>query len=67
MGERQIEKYCKLSKECETILKNAYESLGLSPRARSRIIKVARTIADMAESPDILPKHILEAVSYRHG
>ena len=67
MGERQMEKFCKLSSDCEAILKNAYESLGLSPRARSRIIKVARTIADMAESPEILPKHILEAVSYRHG
>jgi len=47
MGEKHIKKYCKLSKECEQILKNAYETLHLSPRARSRIIKVARTIADM--------------------
>lgn len=67
MGERQIEKFCKLSPECENILKTAYENLGLSPRARSRIIKVARTIADMAESPEILGKHVLEAISYRHG
>ena len=66
MGERQIKKYCRLSKECEDILKNAYETLHLSPRARSRIIKVARTIADMALYDDIRPEHILEAVSYRH-
>lgn len=66
MGERQIKKYYRLSSECESILKSAYESLGLSPRARSRIIKVARTIADMQESKDIRPEHILEAVSYRH-
>jgi magnesium chelatase family protein len=66
MGERQIKKYCHLSKECEDILKNAYETLHLSPRARSRIIKVARTIADMALYDDIRPEHILEAVSYRH-
>ena len=67
MGEKQIAKYCKLSQECEAILKNAYETLHLSPRARSRIIKVARTIADMGESENIRPEHILEAVSYRHG
>lgn len=67
MGERQIKKYCKLSSECEAMLKNAYETLHLSPRARSRIIKVARTIADMALYDDIRPEHILEAISYRHG
>ncbi len=67
MGERQLKKYCKLSKECEDILKNAYETLHLSPRARGRIIKVARTIADMALFDEIRPEHILEAVSYRHG
>ncbi len=66
MGERQLAKYCKLSPECEKILENAYESLHLSPRARSRIIKVARTIADMALYDDIRPEHILEAISYRH-
>ena len=66
MGEKQIKKYCKLSLECENILKNAYESLKLSPRARGRIIKVARTIADMEGALDIKANHILEAVSYRH-
>ncbi len=67
MGEKHIAKYCKLTIECENILKNAYESLHLSPRARSRIIKVARTIADMELYDDIRPEHILEAVSYRHS
>ncbi len=66
MGERLIKKFCPLSKECEDILKNAYESLKLSPRARSRIIKVARTIADMSLCDDIRVEHILEAISYRH-
>lgn len=66
MGEKQIKKYCKLSKECEEILKNAYNTLKLSPRARSRIIKVARTIADMEVFEEIKPKHLLEAISYRH-
>lgn len=66
MGEKHIKKYCKLSAECEKILKNAYETLKLSPRARSRIIKVARTIADMSLYDDIRPEHIMEAISYRH-
>lgn len=65
MGEKQIKKYCRLSPDCEQVLKNAYESLNLSARARTRIIKVARTIADLAYSQNILPEHILEAASYR--
>ena len=65
MGEKQIKEYCKLSAECEDILRNAFETLHLSARARSRIIKVARTIADLDFSEDIKPEHILEAASYR--
>lgn len=65
MKEAHLKKYCKLSEECESVLKSAYETLKLSPRARSRIIKVARTIADMDGSKDIKTEHILEAVSYR--
>ena len=66
MGEKHLQKYCRLSEECEDILKKAYETLHLSPRARSRIIKVARTIADMELYDDIRPEHLLEAISYRH-
>ncbi|MBR5388618.1 MAG: ATP-binding protein, partial [Clostridia bacterium] len=65
MGEKHILKYCKLSEKCENILKTAYERLGLSPRARSRIIKVARTIADMELYDEIREEHVLEAISYR--
>lgn len=65
MGEKQIKKYCRLSAECEDILRTAFETLHLSARARSRIIKVARTIADLAFSENIQPEHILEAASYR--
>ncbi len=67
MREKHIVKYCRLSAECEKILKSAYENLGLSPRARSRIIKVARTIADMDLYDEIQPQHLLEAVNYRNG
>lgn len=67
MGERQIKKYCALSPSCEKLLENAYNTLHLSPRARSRIIKVARTIADMTLSENIKEEHILEAISYRQS
>ena len=66
MGEKHLLKYCALSDECEKILKNAYDNLHLSPRARSRIVKVARTIADMDLYDEILPKHLLEAINYRN-
>ena len=66
MGEAQIKKYCRLSPDCEKILKAAFERLNLSARARSRIIKVARTIADLDASAEIRPQHILEATSYRN-
>ncbi len=65
MGEKQIKKYCKLSRECEEVLRNAFETFHLSARARARIIKVARTIADLSWSEEITPEHILEAASYR--
>ena len=66
MGELQIKKYCHLSPECEAILRSAFERLNLSARARSRIIKVARTIADLDMSEQILPRHVLEATGYRN-
>lgn len=65
MGEREIKEYCKLSPECELILEKSFEALKLSARARSRIIKVARTIADLNGGAEINPNHILEAVGYR--
>ena len=65
MNNRQIEKYCPLSPDCKQLLEKIIESMGLSARACARIIKLARTIADLASSPDILPEHISEAASYR--
>lgn len=60
-----IEKFCKLNEESNTILEKSFKKLNLSARAYSKILKVARTIADLDESENIETKHILEAIQYR--
>ena len=60
-----IEKYCKLDEPSKLILENAFKKLNLSARAYGRILKVARTIADLDESKNISQKHIAEAIQYR--
>ena len=65
MNVKQIRKFCKLSEESKNLLKNAMEKLHLSARAYDRILKVARTIADLDISQNVLPTHIAEAIQYR--
>ena len=60
-----IGKYCKLGKEEKEILQSAFHKLGLSARAYNRILKVARTIADMSQSENIKVEHLAEAIQYR--
>lgn len=65
MNNRLIEKYCPLDKECRDVLEKIIDRMGLSARACTRIIKLARTIADLACSDDIRPEHLTEAAGYR--
>lgn len=60
-----IEKYCKIDNESKKILQMAFEKLGLSARAYGRILKVARTIADLENCENIRKRHIAEAIQYR--
>jgi len=65
MTSRQIRTYCELSTDCERLLERAMTKQGLSARAHDRILKVARTIADLEGMPMIEPNHIAEAIQYR--
>lgn len=61
-----LHKTCILTKNAENLLKKAFNSMGLSARAYSKILKVARTIADMSSSEEIKSSHIAEAIQYRN-
>ena len=66
MTERMIHQYAEPDEAGISLLRAAMERLNLSARAYNRILKVARTIADLAASPDVKPQHLAEAISYRN-
>jgi magnesium chelatase family protein len=61
----QFERWCEIDKEAEQTLKNAFDLLGFTARAYDRVLKVARTIADLEEAEIIQSHHVLEAIQYR--
>jgi len=65
MGTRQIRAYCELGADAERLLERAMQQQGLSARAHDRILKVARTIADLEGAPDLAVSHLAEAIQYR--
>ena len=65
MNSRQIKAHCELTAGAERLLASQMESESLSARAYTRVLKVARTIADLAESADIKTEHVAEAIQYR--
>ena len=65
MQTKHIKKYCQIGDEAKNLLQLAMSELGMSARAYHRILKVARTIADLADSPNIETEHISEAIQYR--
>jgi len=65
MDTKALNKYCALTPECEALMKGAFDKLGLTARSYDRILRVARTIADLEGETEISPMHIAEAIQYR--
>lgn len=65
MGPEEMRSYCVLDESCANLMRSAFDALGLTARSYDRIVRVARTIADLDGSEQIQPRHIAEAIRYR--
>lgn len=65
MGPEEMRKFCALDEESASLMKQAFDAMGLTARSYDRILKVARTVADLDGSEEIRPRHIAEAIQYR--
>ena len=65
MSARDLRRHCRLSESAESVLRQAVTRLSLSARAYHRVLKIARTIADLAGAADITTAHVSEAIQYR--
>ncbi len=65
MSSRQVREHCVLNRACQQMLRHSVEEMGLSARAHDKILRVARTIADVASDDEINEMHLAEAIGYR--
>ena len=66
MTSRQVREHCQLSKTCKDMLRHSVEEMGLSARAHDKILRVSRTIADVAGDEQLNEIHLAEAINYRN-